>query len=304
MTDRKLGLYLEGGLRDRVAGGGHNFFAQVVSAFKERGFAVDFYPNTASERIKSVDRKGFSLFHLETPTHDRALDVRLAYLYPFWRIERAQWRADYRVSVTDFVAADVDGDEAEQFFRFWRRRLKKKHPNLEMIQKEYVFIPLQGRLTEHRKGQSMSPVDMISATLEGDKFRKIVIKLHPSENYSTAEMDALKPFRENPRISFSEAPSFSLLGACEYVVTENSTVAFEGFFHRKPAILFADSDFHHMCQNVNKVGADLAFRNILATRNPYARYMYWFLQQNCINAGRAGAGQKIIQDCQSFGWQI
>lgn len=302
-VDKQLGLYLNDDLRGKVAEGGHNFFRQVVQAFEERDFTVSLYPNHPLERIKSADRPGYSLFHLETPTHDRALDVRLAYMYPFWRIERAQWREDYLVAQKTFPAKDVNGDEAMGFFRLWRRRIRAKADWQPFEQRDYVFVALQGKLLDQRHGQSMSPIDMIEATLTYDRFRKIIVKLHPGETYSPAELQALERFRANPRIEFSTANAHALLENCEYVVTQNSTVAFEGFFHRKPAILFGASDFHHMCQNVNQVGAEVAFRNILATRNPYARYVFWFLQENTINAGRSEAKQKIIETCQSFGWQ-
>lgn len=302
--DRQLGIYLDDPLRSKVAEGGHNFFRQLLRAFKERDFGVALYPNDPVERIKSADRPGYSLFHLETPTHDRALDVRLAYMYPFWRFERAQWREDYRVAGLEFRPKDVDGDAANRFFRLWRRRMKKTRAWQPLEQRDFVFIPLQGRLLEMRHGQSATPVEMISAALTHDRFRKIIVKLHPGETYSPEELAALEPFQSNPRIAFSTAPAHALLENCEYVVTQNSTVAFEGLFHRKPAILFGRSDFHHMCQNVHDVGAELAFRNILATQNPYARYVYWFLQENAINAAKPDTGSRIIETCQGFGWDI
>jgi len=302
--DKRLGIYLDDDLRASVQAGRHNFFDKLTIAFQQQGFQVDLYPNLPQERAKSADRKGYSLFHLEVPTHDRVLDVRLAYMYPFWRIERAQWREQYRVSTHDFMPGDIDADEANRFFRQRNRRLRAKGPWPEFDQKDFVFVALQGHLQTRRHGQSMTPIEMVQATLDNDRFRKIIIKLHPSEIHTTHELAALQPFRDQPRIEFSSAPAPSLLAACEYVVTQNSTVAFEAIFHRKPSILFAESDFHHICQNVNKIGVDLAFRNILSKRHSYARYAYWFLQLNGINAGRSEAGAQVLDNCREFGWCI
>lgn len=299
----ELGLYLNNGLRQDVAAGRHNFFKILSQTFESQGFKVYLFENTEAERIASVDRDGYSLFHLENPFHDRALDVRLAYMYPFWRIEKAQWREEFRVARAAFDPSKFNDEAALKFWRFWRRKLLPDLPPRNPAIGT-VLIALQGRLDELRHGQTMTPIEMIRETLAQDGLRQIVIKLHPKEKYTEAELDFLEEFHDLDRVTFSGDDLPQLLSRADYVVTQNSSVAFKGLLQNVPAILFGAADFHHIFQNVNTEGAARAFRNVTSMKLPAAKYFYWFLQENCINAGRKDAGERILANCRELGWQV
>ncbi len=302
-VQKQLGIYLDDGLRRDVAAGRHNFFGILIAAFESRDFAVNLHPNTEDERLESEQRDGYSLFHLETPFHDRALDVRLAYMYPFWRIEGVARREAYRVAQKVFDPTEVNEEDARKFTRFWRNKLlgnmgaASKHAN-------YVLVALQGRLLDQRHGQAMSPIAMIHEVLVQDRFRQVVIKLHPKETYTSEELAALEAFEDNPRVEFGSGDIHSLIADCDYIVTQNSSVAFKGLLQNTPAVLFGEVDFHHILESVNRDGTARAFRNIRSKRMPYAKYLYWFLQMNTINAGRKGAAEKILNNCRELGWDV
>jgi capsular polysaccharide biosynthesis protein len=302
-NQKQLGIYLDDGLRRDVSNGRHNFFGILIRAFEGRGFKVTLRPNTEEERLESEARDGYSLFHLETPFHDRALDVRLAYMYPFWRIEGVQWREDYRVAQKAFDPTEINEEEARKFTRFWRKKLLS---NMGAASKHgsHVLVALQGRLQDQRHGQAMSPIAMIREVLAQDRFRQIVIKLHPKEPYTNQELAALEEFESNPRVEFGNGDIHTLIADCDYIVTQNSSTAFKGLLQNTPAVLFGESDFHHILESVNRDGAARAFRNIQSKRMPYAKYFYWFLQMNMINAGRDGAAEKILNNCRELGWDV
>ncbi|MFT4715420.1 MAG: hypothetical protein ACI932_000598 [Paracoccaceae bacterium] len=300
---QRLGIYLDDGLRQDVASGKHNFFGILTTAFQTKGFAVDLHPNPEEERLESESRDGYSLFHLETPFHDRALDVRLAYMYPFWRIEKAQWREDYRISQKHFDPTSIDEAAARQFSRFWRKKLLFDMGETPK-RGRCILVALQGRLLDKRHGQSMSPIEMIRETLAQDRFRSVVLKLHPNETYTKKELTALDEFEDHPRVEFGNRDIRNLIEECDYIVTQNSSVAFKGLLQNTPAILFGEADFHHIFENVNRDGVERAFRNVLAKRMPYAKYFYWFLQLNTVNAGRSDAAEKILINCKELGWAI
>lgn len=300
---KKLRIYLDDGIRSDVSLEKHNFFKILTEAFERNEFEVELCKNTGDERLKSVRRNGYSLFHLEDPFHKNALDVRLAYMYPFWRIENCKWREDYSVGLKTFEADDIDADEAKKFFNYWVRKTIPQNPE-PLPKSDFVFIPLQGLLLDRRHGQVMSPVEMIKATLEHDHNRQILIKYHPGEKYSAPEKQAVADIARDPRICLTNADVHSLLDGCAYVVTQNSSVAFKGLLHRRPAVLFGRSDFHHVFQNVEKIGLEVAFGRVTNGDIPYDKFFYWFLQVNCINAGRPDAGEKIIKTCQAMGWEI
>lgn len=303
-VDRKLGIYLNDGLRADVASGRHNFFSILSNTFEARDFEVSLFANTPEERLKSADRPGYTMFHLETPTHDRSLDVRLAYMYPFWRIERARWREEYRLAQMSFRPETIDEKVAQPFFNLWRRRtfVGKLEQGRE---KGFVLVALQGRLLDQRHGQTMSPIEMVKTTITEERFRPIRIKLHPNEVHDRAELTALADLARDDRVEIvTDGDIHQLLHDCDYVVTENSGVAFKGIMHRKPAICFGEADFHHLFANIRRDGVAKAFKDILVPSRAYAKYFYWFLQLNCINAGRDFAPDRILEQVRVFGWEV
>ena len=165
-------------------------------------------------------------------------------------------------------------------------------------------MPLQGHLSRHRSFQSMSPIEMIGATLAGDR-RPIFATLHPKETYAEADLQALERLeRAFPRFRVSRAGSDRLLAWCDMVVTQNSSLAFRGYLIEKPAVLFAGADFHHIAGSVPRDGLDDAFHLARETAPAFAAYVWWFWVRHAINAGSPDAEQQIRQRLASHGWPV
>lgn len=302
---RILRIYLEDGLRADAEAGRHNFFRILRDAFVARGFQVGWHRNSPAERIRSVTRPGYALFHAEEPGHARALTVWRAYLYPFWRIENTARRMGWGLAQQDFDPATVDAAEAERFRAFWLSRLAGDVAATGPDRgRGHVFAPLQGRLLEHRGFQTMSPIEMLRNVLAEDLERRVLVTLHPSEVYEAAEHAALAAL--GPRVEVVHGDLHALLAGADYVVTQNSGAAFLGLFHRRPVVLFAEADFHHVCHRVDMLGPAEALRRAREEGESAAAgaYLYWFLQQGCINAGRPGADEKILARVAELGWQV
>jgi hypothetical protein len=91
---------------------------------------------------------------------------------------------------------------------------------------------------------------------------------------------------------------------CDFVVSQNSAAAFAGYFFGKPALLFGKIDFHHIAEPANMAQLPDSFDAAVTARPAFDRYVHWFWQENCINAGRADARAKILARFQRFGWPI
>ncbi len=87
-------------------------------------------------------------------------------------------------------------------------------------------------------------------------------------------------------------------------MTENSSVAFKGYFLRKPAVLFSQIDFHHIAANVPKLGVEGAFAKARQMAPPFEAYLFWYLQKMSINAGKKDAEQQILAAVRRCGWKI
>jgi len=305
MADAKiLRIYLDDTPRERAERGDFNIINKIRNVFEARDFRVDLCANSEAERQKSATRRGYSLFHMDDPFHPRALTMRKAYFYPFWRIENSAKRWEWKIAKTPFDPTKISDKAATQFTNNWRKKLFTDLPE-DTTGQGIVYIPLQGRLLEQRSFQHASPIEMIKTTLFHEPDRDIVIGLHPGEVYLPEEIDTLKALVDkNPRLTLSSAPMQDLLVKCDYVVTQNSSVVLWGFFLKKPAVLFAEIDFNHLTANIGKIGAEMAIRQAPDMTADYDRYLCWFLRDTAINGGSDQVEDQILKAVQNHGWKI
>lgn len=301
---RILRIYLEKAEVARARAGNYPLMNRIKAAFVGQGFRVEFVQNTQEQRLKSAARNGYSLFFMQDPFHARALNLRLAYYFPFWRIEETAERWAFDVALKDYNSAGLETDIARKWADRWRGFLFKGKA-ARPVQEGIVYVPLQGRLLERRSFQEASPVEMIRHVLEQDRSRKILLGLHPKESYSGAEMVALETIEsKNPRLKIIKGEMEEALRVCDYVVSENSAAALSGMFFGKPAILFAKIDFHHIALNVGDLGIGEAFAQIETHRPDFDTYLHWFIALNSIKADAADAEARILETVRSHGWQV
>ena len=297
---RHVQIFLEDGLLDSAQRRAHNFLDLMQDVLEEAGLTVEFLHENDQPQMC----KGLSLVHMKPPLGRNGLTFRRVYHYPFWQIDKTEQRWAWDVARDHFDPAAVDTASTQKFQRFWRKRLYGTDA-VTATPNGPIYIPLQGKLTEHRSFQVMSPVDMVKTTLQLDPKRDVIATLHPKERYTPAEHVALDKLQDaNPRLTVTIRPPKDILPTCAYVVTENSAVAFDGFLFDKPAILFARIDFHHISQSLTRTSAEHAFDAVLSDRPDFAKYVHWFWQQKSINAGRDDAADKIRARFKALGWPI
>ncbi len=301
---KKLFLHLPKHTQNSVDSGQHNFFNILQKAFEGQGFTAATKLQTKhGGTIARLDRH-YHIFDINGASGPRSLNVRKAHFYPFWSLENAGNRYAPRISQLEFNPSEINGIVAQDFFNKICVRNLPAHPEI-LPKDDFVFIPLQGRLLKQRKWQFSTTNDMINTVLAQEPNRQILVKPHPREDYTAAEKSYIQALSEYPRITITERDTFSLLSQCAYVATQNSAVAFTGFLYQKPAILFANADFHHICQTVKTSDqAAEAFQKISETRPDFEKYIYWYLQMNCINAGRDNAVETILNMARNCGWQV
>lgn len=301
---RILRIYLEKAEIQRARAGNYNLMNRIGSAFGGQGFRVEFVQNTLEQRLKSAGRNGYSLFFMADPFHDRALNLRLAYYFPFWRIENTNERWEFDVALKDYDPAGLETDIARKWADRWRRFLFRGTA-ADPVREGMIYIPLQGRLLERRSFQRASPVKMIETVLEQDKDRRVLVGLHPKEAYSDTELAALETLSiKHARLSVIRGGVKEALRTCDYVVSENSSVALSGMFFHKPAILFAKVDFHHIALNVARIGAEEAFARVAEWRPDFDTYLHWFIALNSIKADAEDAEAQILAAVRRHGWRV
>lgn len=297
-------FYLHAKLRRQAEAGQHNFIAKVSEVLTGAGLQVAFDDDGDAARLRAIGRPGHSLHLMEEPPTARGLTFRRTYIYPFWHIEKQAKRWEWPVAQASFDAAVQDPIKSANFYRFWQNRLFDDAP-ASATRDGFVYVPLQGRLTTQRSFQTCSPIDMVQAVLDHEPERQIMVTLHPSEDYAMQEQDALEALvNQHDRLYVRSGGMERYLKGCDYVVTQNSSVGFMGYFFGKPLILFGQSDFHHIALNVRDIGVAEAFARAPDHAPDHAAYLFWFLQKNAINAGRPEALQKIRNVLRSHGWPV
>ncbi|PTE23813.1 hypothetical protein C5F48_00745 [Cereibacter changlensis JA139] len=299
--DRVLNIYLPSPMCEDALAGRVNIVNRIGAAVQPFGLRLLIHHDSAAEMNDPERRYGWSIFHMQEPVGPRCLCLRRAYHYPFWQLEATNERWWFDVALAKFSPKSVDPELAKPFFRRWRERIVGDPP---VSHDGFLFMPLQGRLTEHRSFQAMSPLAMIQATLAADP-RPIRATLHPKERYSPRELRALEKLAEaNPRFQLVQGDTITLLAACDLVVTQNSATALTGYFLKKPAVLFGLVDFQHIAGSVPHDGVEHAFAVAKGRPPDFAAYLYWFFHENTINAGAPEAEEQIRARMLHHKWQF
>lgn len=292
-------LYLEEPFRHSAARGEHNFINLVVDVLQRAGHKASFHALPHGD----VADGSYSLSHMVQPPDEKGLVFRRVYHYPFWQIDAVAQRWQWDVARAHFDPAAASGD-APRFYKFWQKRLFGDAVQ-NITRKGFVYVPLQGNLRRTRVFQTCAPLEMVEHCLEQDSARQIIATLHPNESYSVADLASLDALaRKHPRLRIDTGNMQHYLQTCDYIVTQNSAVAFSGFFFGKPTLLFAQIDFHHICETADMAALPASFAQVQAATPPFAKYIWWFWQDQSINAGRKDARAKIAARLRRFDWPI
>ena len=131
----------------------------------------------------------------------------------------------------------------------------------------------------------------------------VLATLHPGETYSAAERQALARIAgAEPRFSLVETPAADLIAACDFVVTQNSSLALHAMIAGKGAVLFAGIDFHHPAGSVPRHGLPRAFAIGQTPPADMAAYLWWFLKQTAIDAQAEDAADQVRAALRRGGW--
>jgi hypothetical protein len=299
MSDRTLHICLPDAMRRDAEAGRVGIISCIDDAVRPLDWRLVLQGDGRLTRARLRGRH--VLHHMRDPEGPRQLSLRRAHIYPFWRIEASNDRWLWEVARTPFDPSGVDPAAARAFRQRWQRSLLGPG---EVARDGFLFLPLQGHLSRRRSFQAASPLEMIAETLARVPGKPLLATLHPKETYSLADLAALDRIAaRHPRFRLVTDRAEDLLRRCDGVVTQNSAVALTGFFAGKPAVLFAQIDFHHISGSVPREGLDRAFARLDETPD-YAGYLFWFLRHHSINGGAEEAGAQIVARFRTFGWPI
>ncbi|WP_108500820.1 hypothetical protein [Paracoccus indicus] len=297
--DKLLTVYLHPPILQTAQAGKLGFLNRLRGLLTDRGWRVEIERSGTAARNAAPARPGFALFNMEKPTHDRALTFRLAYHYPFWRLEPLAERWRWPVALAPFEGALIDHAEARDFARALRDRVL---PGPAPVAGDHVLIPLQGHIRRQRSFQAASPLQMVRDVAATG--RPCIATLHPKEAYDDRDRAALQAAAErHPNLTIG-GDTKALLRDCAFVVTQNSSVGFDGLILEKPVVLYGQSDFHHIALNVAQMGAAKALERAPAHKPPFAKYLDWFLRRTSLDMMAPDADDRLLAAMKKGGWPV
>ena len=297
----QLYLYVNERQRKAVQSCAPGILLHIKKAVESAGWQCGLRSVADSAKSGDSEKNTFHILLNKEIIGPSSLNLRRCYFAPFWRIEDSNDRWNFQVASRIFDPSEIPLADAETFRDRWQHSF---WGNREITREGFIFMPLQGKLTTRRHFQSLSPLEMIEATLSHDTARHIQATLHPDEVYSDEELAWLKKMElQNQRFILSETPSVDLLLRCDYTVTENSGMSLIGYFAHKPAVLFAEIDFHHAAGSVPRVGIEAAFAHARSDI-PFSRYLFWFFRKNALNGGANDIEVQILSRLREHGWPI
>lgn len=239
-----------------------------------------------------------------------ALNTALAYLQPYFHLDAQGVLALSSAGNAVYDENVVNPVLATSRFRGLQDRLVKKRRSRYGPKEEFTKIPkgciavfLQGD-NPHLQGTACCNNETLLRTVaENSGGRTIVVKAHPiSKQLDDAQL-ILKLLQEGLPLETTDANVHDIIRQSAVTVSYNSAVSLEGFLHKKPAILFGKSDFHHIVEVVRRP-EDFApaLEAALSKSVNYAKYLHWYFSKHTLSVDDWQVDKKILQVFKTTGF--
>jgi Capsule polysaccharide biosynthesis protein len=273
-------------------------YGAIRDVLAARGLGVDMRPGfNAKAHIPDGDLHIVENGACQKPG---VLNAATAYLEGFFHLDPLGIQAASSIGSLRYHADLIDDFKAQTYLaalqarfvvpRHSRYRQTKKHSDLP---KGAIAVFLQGPAVL-RNGQAYCSFErMLETVCHAAEGRPVMVKAHPLQPDLGAAIIADARAKGHAMIE-TAANVHDILAACDVTVSVNSAASIEGFLHGKPAVLFGKSDYRQLAQTCF---APEDFRQALAQAlaNPpdYAKAIYWYFGQNCLDIQSDSFAQRL-----------
>ena len=277
---------------EQIARGSLEFFEKLAQKAKSEGYAPIVLHEFDLTSFATIDSTHPQIaYGPRNFEHSSLLYAEPSYVVGFWYLDAKgyYWRSS--LAELQFDPSKIDAEAATYFFNgvsgFMKKmNYSKRHQALrtdDPLPKVPATIFVQ-RIENYRTKIHYLTMKEILETTSASIDGTIYVKLHPlqTEEERREIIDFCAKF-ENLQIQ--EASIHDLIAASEIVISQNSAVGFEAMMHQTPAILCAQSDYHHAALSAKSPTALVdALQNAHEFDNsfPYKKYFYWFLHNHML----------------------
>lgn len=256
-----------------------------------QGWGVEVLPySRAAAETALANSNHLHVFLEDRPIYaPNALHSVPAYLRGYWYVDELGTRNNSSNRLRRFDSRAVAEAFAERFHaRISTQFIDANFSKFEQLPRQsgtiitgsLVFFAQDFLIPRWHKHYLTVP-QMIDAAVRCKGQRALYIKAHP--NQSISELAELSGFHDPENgVFLSDSSIHDLLAACDCALTLTSAVGFEAFLHRKPVVLGGQTDFG---QNAITLTDPTKLADAIAAATardwPYAKFVTWFLKQNC-----------------------
>ncbi|MDP5217869.1 hypothetical protein Q5Y75_11625 [Ruegeria sp. 2205SS24-7] len=295
------------------------FYAMLREITEDRGIPLEVRARDPDIRVGTREIKDDRLndgnLHI---IDDRSvcapyvLNAGVAYFWRDWHLDAQGVKAFSSVGTRSYDADQISYRRARAFFDNMRQRyVQKRKSKYEQPSDVVSFSKVKGAVSVFFQGDyprasgatDTCDLAMLRTVMEQTGDRPIIVKLHPKAS-KLSDIEAVGSLVAiDDRLLLSTANVHDILKASVATVSINSTVALEGFLHRKPAILFGVSDFHHFVSTVsNELRFEEAFARELERKEGYEQYLSWYFLKNCLSLNSGNLTSQIWAKFRAAGF--
>ena len=286
------------------------FYSRLDLELRMLGADVTMLALSRHPHKRKGNRDKLIFLHNGAAEEPNVLNTALAYLDPYWHVDPDGVLGMSSAGKVPFVEADVNPQQARNFFMDQRRAFVKKRQSRyyqderkQDIPEGCIAIFMQGYTNLTKRTMLPGSERMIRSVAEGAGGRPIVVKHHPlrTNPEDVAEVAALQA--EGVDIREIDANVHDVLAQCAVTVSISSTCGFEGFLHRKPAIFFGKSDLKTFAQTAHDGPSFVAaLDEALNGLRSYRRFVYWYMSNHCISLHSETFVQDVLKRADAIGF--
>lgn len=298
-----LVFHTKGPHAEKLLSGGFRLLGALSDHAAGQGWDVQAVEFTAvSPAFAAADTRHIHVLMEDHPAYGpRVFHAVPGYLRGWWFFDEVATRNNSSIRFHSFDPRSIKDAFATRFTdklraQFAGRNFSKfgqRERGEEAIPAGCLAFFAQGFNVPPHQVHHAGVLDLARATIAARGARPVVIKPHPKN--SLEEVEALAALHDpGAGVHVTDASIHDILDACACVVTVTSAVAFEGFLHRKPAVVVGQVDYpQNVITLTNPAKLPEAITAALSRDWPHDRFVTWYLRQHCLE-DRAESLPKVL----------
>ena len=292
-----LVIHAEGSWLKSIQEEKFDFFNKLVRHATKQGVTTRIEAANSSASKLLLRQDHINLLVGDLPGYGPGrLHAMPTYIWGFWYLDEVgvHWNSSLRLS--RFCAEEIDFDKAEYFFNgvtgYMLRENVSKFPQevrMKNPMQEAAAVVFCQEIEDYRnRSHYLTTEQMIRTTAATCREEQVYVKPHPSQT-KTARKEIMDIAADYQNVTISDASVHDLIDASSMVVTQNSAAGFEALMQKRCVITCGKSDYWHATLTPKKerdLREALKFGPEALADFPYEKYLYWFLDRNCLEPAK------------------